>query len=80
MKSLRVLLLAAVMSGLGAMPAFADITGFIGANTSPKSRHAQGFAVGAGVLLVGVEFEYSSTPEEPTAAAPALTTRSGNEL
>jgi hypothetical protein len=80
MKGARALLLAAVVGGLSATPVFADITGFLGANTTPKNRHTQGFAVGAGLLLVGFEFEYASTPDEPTAQAPALTTGSGNFL
>ena len=80
MKSVRALLLAAVVSVLSATPVFADITGFIGANTTPKNRHTQGFAVGAGLLLVGFEFEYANTPDEPAAMAPAFTTGSGNFL
>jgi hypothetical protein len=80
MKSARALLLAAVVSVVSATPAFADITGFIGANTAPKNRHTQGFAVGAGMLVVGFEFEYASTPDEPSAQAPSLNTGSGNFL
>lgn len=80
MKTARALLLAAVVSVSSATPVFADITGFLGANTTPKNRHTQGFAVGAGVLLFGFEFEYASTPDEPTAQAPSLNTGSGNFL
>ena len=80
MTSARAALLAVIFTGVGAAPAFADITGFIGANTTPKNRHTQGFAVGAGLLVVGFEFEYGSTPEEPTALAPALTTGGGNVI
>jgi hypothetical protein len=79
-KSARALLLAVVVIMVSATSAFADITGFIGANTAPKSRHTQGFAVGAGMLLFGFEFEYGSTPDEPTAQAPSLNTGSGNFL
>jgi len=74
------LLLAAVVSVLGATPVFADITGFIGANTTPKNRHTQGFGVGAGMLLFGFEFEYASTGDESEARAPSLNTGSGNLL
>jgi hypothetical protein len=74
MKSARALLFAAVLSMSGATSAFADITGFIGANTTPKNRHTQGFAVGAGLLLLGFEFEYASTPDDLDALAPSLTT------
>jgi opacity protein-like surface antigen len=80
MNTARALMLATIVSGIAATPAFADITGFIGANTTPESRHAQGFAVGAGVLLLGFEFEYASNPDEPEALAPALRTGSGNLL
>lgn len=80
MKSARVLLFAAIVSTLSTTQAFADLTGFIGANTTPKNRHTQGFAVGAGLLLVGFEFEYAGTPDEPTSQAPSLTTGSGNFL
>jgi opacity protein-like surface antigen len=80
MKTARVLLLTAIVSTFGATQAFADLTGFIGANTTPKNRHTQGFAVGAGLLLIGFEFEYAGTPNELTAKAPSLTTGSGNFL
>lgn len=80
MKSARPWLFAAVLSICGASPAFADLTGFVGANTTPKSRHTQGFAVGAGLLLVGFEFEYASAPDESDVNAPSLTTGSGNFL
>ena len=80
MKSARALLLAAVVIMVSATSAFADITGFIGANTTPESRHTQGFSVGAGMLLFGFEFEYASTPDDPTELAPSLNTGSGNFL
>jgi hypothetical protein len=80
MKTARALMLAASFTAIAATAAFADITGFIGANTTPKNRHAQGFAVGAGVLVLGFEFEYASNPEDPEAQAPALHTGSGNLL
>jgi hypothetical protein len=79
MKSARAAWLAVILMGLST-PAFADITGFIGANTTPKNRRTQGFAVGAGLLLVGFEFEYASTPDEPNKLAPALTTGMANFL
>lgn len=80
MTSARAALLAVILTGVTAAPAFADITGFIGANMTPKNRHNQGFAAGVGLLVVGFEFEYGSTPDEPTHLAPALTTGSGNVL
>ena len=80
MTSLRAAVLTVLFTGLLATPAFADLTGFIGANMTPKSRHTQGFAVGAGLLFFGIEFEYSTTPDEPTALAPSLHTGMGNVL
>jgi hypothetical protein len=65
---------------LSANPAFADVTAFIGSNTVPESRRVQGFALGAGVLIVGLEFEYSDTPDAPEAGAPSLRTGGGNLL
>jgi opacity protein-like surface antigen len=77
---LRAAAFAVLLTGLAATPVFADITGFIGANTTPKSRHTQGFAVGAGLLFFGIEFEYASTPDEPASLAPSLHTGMGNLL
>src|SRR5262245_65556187 len=80
MHTARALMLATIVSGIAATPAFADITAFIGANTTPENRHTQGFGVGAGLLLFGFEFEYASNPDEPEARAPSLHTGSGNLL
>jgi hypothetical protein len=72
--------LVAVMA-LGVKPASADATAFIGANTSPANRKASGFSFGFALLgVLGFEFEYASTTDDPTAAAPALKTTSGNVL
>jgi hypothetical protein len=60
--------------------AYADATLFIGANTSPANRSAKGFAIGAGLLVIGFEFEYSDTTDDLTARAPALKTGMGNLL
>lgn len=80
MTRLRAVALAVLLTGGFATQAFADITGFIGANTTPKNRHTQGFAVGMGLLFMGIEFEYSSTPDDPASLAPALHTGMGNVL
>lgn len=71
-----------VVALLVALPAhaFADATAFLGVNTTPSNRTAKGFAIGITVLVVGVEFEYSSTGEDLAAAAPSLRTGSGNVL
>ena len=73
-------LLLMVMLASSAAPASADLTAFVGANTTPANRHVQGFAVGAGLLLLGIEFEYASTPEDLGAQAPSLRTGMGNVL
>lgn len=66
--------------GVLATPAFADITGFLGVNTTPANRTARGVAVGAGMLVIGFEFEYASTSEDVKAGAPSLKTGMGNLL
>ena len=63
--------------------ASADLTGFLGATTTPVTRTAQGFAVGAGVLIVGFEFEYAHSGEDitdPANLAPQLRTYMFNGL
>ena len=80
MKSTRPLILAAVLSIFAAAPAAADITAFLGANTTPANRQTRGVAVGVGFLIVAFEFEYAFTPDDPTATAPSLRTGSANVL
>jgi hypothetical protein len=70
---LGVLLLAVL-----AAPARADVTAFLGANTTPATRQVRGAALGFGVLIVGVEIEYSSTTDDLLANAPSLKTGMGN--
>jgi len=72
--------LVAILLAMHPARAFADITGFIGANTTPANRVTRGLSGGAGLLIIGFEFEYSNTTEDPTAAAPSLTTGMGNVL
>jgi opacity protein-like surface antigen len=60
--------------------ASADVTGFIGTNRTPATRMVKGFAVGTGLLIAGVEFEYSDTKEDPLKAAPKLRTYMFNGL
>ena len=57
-----------------ATPAWADVTAFLGANTTPANRQVRGIAVGVGLLFVGFEFEYANTIDDPTASAPSLKT------
>jgi hypothetical protein len=60
--------------------ASADVTGFIGTNRTPAARMVKGFAVGAGLLIAGFEFEYSDTKEDPLEGAPRLRTYMFNGL
>jgi len=76
----RSILLAALLVVTAPSAALADGTVFLGANTTPSNRTAKGFAVGMGVLLLGFEFEYSSTGDNVEASAPSLKTYMGNVL
>lgn len=60
--------------------ASADVTGFLGVNTSPSTRTTRGFAIGAGLLIVGFEFEYADTSDDLTSSAPSLKTGLGSVL
>jgi opacity protein-like surface antigen len=60
--------------------AAADATAFLGFTTTPTNRSARGFAVGFGLLIVGFEFEYSATTEDPPSGAPSLRAGSFNGL
>lgn len=63
-----------------ASSARADATVFLGTNTTPDNRVTRGGAIGAGLLVVGFEFEYSSTVEDETAGAPSLKIGSANGI
>ena len=65
-----------------AAPARADLTVFIGANTTPANRQVRGAALGMGLLIVGFEFEYADTTDTTDAFvnAPSLKTGMGNVL
>jgi hypothetical protein len=75
----RTLLLTTLLA-LAPTAAFADLTAFIGTTTTPSNRTAKGFGVGFGLVVVGFEFEYSNTNEDPIEGAPALQTGTGNVL
>lgn len=79
MRHIRLLVLTLALFA-SAAPAFADATAFIGTSSAPANRTAKGFALGMGLLIVGFEFEYSSTSEEVSEAAPSLRTGMGNVL
>ena len=80
MKLTRATIAAMLLTLLGSTPAFADLTGFIGANMTPANRLVRGVSVGAGLLIVGLEFEYANTHDDVEARAPKLTTGMGNVL
>jgi hypothetical protein len=73
-------LVVLALSVLAPAKAYADATLFLGANTSPANRMTKGFAIGAGLLVLGFEFEYADTTDDPAAGAPALKTGMGNLL
>jgi hypothetical protein len=60
--------------------ASADITAFLGTNFTPTNRLTTGFSVGAGLVIVGFEFEYGHTREDLTDLAPGLRTFMFNGL
>ncbi|HXE79531.1 MAG TPA: outer membrane beta-barrel protein [Vicinamibacterales bacterium] len=83
--------LVAVMFVLAAhSTASADLTAFLGATNDPGTRTTRGLAVGAGLIIVGFEFEFAQAggddENEPACAArtadckPSLTTGMGNVL
>ena len=77
---LRAFTIAAWMSLIGAAPALADVTLFIGTTTTPANRQVRGASAGLGLLIVAFEFEYSSTHEDFADVAPSLKTGVGNVL
>jgi hypothetical protein len=79
MRHARLLLLTATLLSLSG-PAWADATVFLGTATSPSNRTARGFAIGAGLLVIGFEFEYGNTVEDLEDGAPSLRTGMGNLL
>ena len=80
MRQLRVATLAAFVLCAWSHAAFADITLFLGTGTTPSNRQTRGLALGAGLLIVGFEFEYGNTNDDPQKGAPSLKTGMGNVL
>lgn len=82
MRHIRLIGLALALVSAAETSAYADATAFVGATTTPSNRGATGVAIGVGLLVVGFEFEYARTSEDPAAAAaaPALRTGMGNVL
>lgn len=79
MRVVRLLILGALLLTT-ASNAWADVTLFYGTATAPSNRTTRGFALGAGLLVVGFEFEYGDTVEDETDLAPSLRTGMGNVL
>lgn len=63
-----------------AAPAFADLTAFLGVSPTPERRLVRGAALGAGLLVLGFEFEFAATNADETELAPSLKTGMGNVL
>ncbi len=63
-----------------ASPARADITGFLGLAGGPSTRLAKGVAVGTGLVIVGIEFEYSDTSDDEANGSPRFRTGMFNGL
>ena len=80
MRILRQALMVLIVLVAVAAPARADATLFLGTNTTPDGRLTRGGAIGAGLLVVGFEFEYSTTVEEVATASPSLKIGSANGI
>jgi opacity protein-like surface antigen len=80
MRLLRPVAVALVLLLVSAASAHADATLFVGSTRQPSGRVLKGFALGAGILVVGVEGEFASTNEDTSAGAPSVTTGMGNVL
>ncbi len=80
MRLLRLISLTIALLAAAVTPALADVTAFLGSTMTPANRAAKGVAVGFGMLIIGFEFEYASTDENPSELAPGLRTGMGNIL
>jgi opacity protein-like surface antigen len=77
---MRKLLLALVLLAFTPSTARADLTGFFGVNPTPVNRAVKGFAIGAGMLIVGFEGEYADSSEDTVLGGPRLRTFMFNGL
>lgn len=80
MSRIRIALFTFTLGLASASPALADLTAFIGTTSTPENRTVKGFALGFSILVVGFEFEYANTNEDPITGAPSLNTGMGNVL
>ena len=77
--NMRFAVLALAMMAATPSIARADATAFLGRNSGGDDRSVtRGFAVGVSLLVVGFEFEYANSAEDPTDLTPSLRTTSGN--
>jgi hypothetical protein len=76
----RVCSVAVLLFLAHARVARADVTAFLGLNTTPTNHQARGVALGFGFLIVGFEFEYANSPEDETDDTPGLRSGMGNVL
>lgn len=60
--------------------ASADITAFLGTTSTPVNRVTTGFGIGAGLVIVGFEFEYGHARENLEELAPSMRTYMFNGL
>ncbi len=60
--------------------ASADITAFLGTTPAPVNRMTTGFGIGAGLVIVGFEFEYGHARENLEELAPSARTFMFNGL
>ena len=80
MRLTRLLIASTALLLATASTARADLTGFLGVTTTPNNRAVKGFAIGAGMLIVGFEGEYADTSEDTVLGGPRLRTFMFNGL
>lgn len=59
MRPLRLLLFTTFAVAATALPAWADLTLFVGGQTAPATRRTTGLSLGTGLLILGFEGEYT---------------------
>ncbi|MBK5297675.1 MAG: outer membrane beta-barrel protein [Vicinamibacteria bacterium] len=75
MRRICLLLCALLVMLLGASPAHADLTAFIGAQSSPSTRMTRGISGGSGFLVVAFEGEYAQAGGDDL--CPSLASQAG---
>jgi opacity protein-like surface antigen len=78
-RAIAIAVFVATLLGFGT-PASADITGFLGLSGGPSIRGTKGAAVGAGLVIVGLEVEYCETDDDLSRGAPRVRTGMVNAL